>query len=167
MSLILRTKTIAVAVLLLFLGFTACGVYTFNPRGKSSLTTIAVEPFENLTGQYGLEDLMTEAVIDAFIADGTIKVVSADVAQAVLLGTLTRYERLVQEFNELDQVAQYKVRVGVDITLSDPESRDEIWTVQLTLDGIYEADTETEEDGQKEIGIQLVEAVLNRTTKSW
>lgn len=167
MSLILRTKTISVAVLLLLLGFTACGVYTFNPRGKSSLTTIAVEPFENLTGQYGLEDLMTEAVIDAFIADGTIKVVSADVAQAILLGTLTRYERLVQEFNELDQVAQYKVQVGVDITLSDPESRDEIWTIQLTLDGIYEADTETEEDGQKEIGIQLVEAVLNRTTKSW
>jgi len=151
----------------LVLGVSACGVYTFNPRGKSSITTIAVEPFENKTPQYGLADLMTEVVIDAFIAEGSMKVVSADVAEAILTGTLTRYERLVQEFDELDQVAQYKVQVGVDIAFKDPANRNDIWTIQLTLDGVYDADTQTEEDGQKAVGEQLVEAVLNKTTKSW
>ena len=126
-----------------------------------------MEPFENKTPQYGLADLMTEVVIDAFIAEGSMKVVSADVAEAILTGTLTRYERLVQEFDELDQVAQYKVQVGVDIAFKEPASRDDIWTIQLTLDGVYDADTQTEEDGQKAVGEQLVEAVLNKTTKSW
>ena len=144
-----------------------CGVYTFNPRGKSSITTIAVEPFENQTPQYGLADQMTETVIDAFIAEGSMKVVTVDVAEAVLAGTLTRYERLVQEFDESDQVAQYKVQIEFDVALRNPADQSEIWTIQLTLDGIYDADVETEEDGQRLVGEQLVEAVLNKTTKSW
>ena len=95
-----------VAAMVLTIGLSACGVYTFNPRGKSSITTIAVEPFENRTPQYGLADLMTEVVIDAFIADGSMKVVPSDVSEAVLTGTLTRYQRLEPEFEEADPVAQ-------------------------------------------------------------
>ncbi|MEW5795871.1 MAG: LPS assembly lipoprotein LptE [Candidatus Zixiibacteriota bacterium] len=144
-----------------------CGVYTFNPRGKSEIATIAVEPFENKTNQYGLADLMTESVVDAFIADGTMKVVAPDVAQALLVATLTRYERVAHEFDEFDQVSRYKVLVGVDVALKKPDDRSDIWAIQLTLDGYYDAETQVEEDGQRSVGEQLVEAVLNKTTKSW
>ncbi len=145
----------------------ACGVYTFNPRGKSTTTTLAVEPFDNQTSQFGLADLMTEAVVDAFIADGTMKVVSPEAAQALLVGKLTKYERVAQEFNTSDQVSKYKVLVGVDVALKNPADRSDVWTIQLTLDGIYDAATQTEEDGQRLVAEQLVEAVLNKTTKSW
>lgn len=145
----------------------SCGVYSFNPRGKSEISTLTVEPFENSTPQYGLADVMTETVIDAFIADGSIKIVSSDAAQALLVGKLTRYERLAHEFDEFDQVSRYKVQVGVDVALKNPADRSDLWTIQLTLDGIYDAAEETEEDGQRRVGEQLVEAVLNKTTKSW
>jgi hypothetical protein len=146
---------------------TACGVYSFNSRGKSTISTLSVEPFENQTSQYGLADLMTEAVVDAFIADGTMKVVSPEVAEAILVGKLIRYERVAQEFNENDQVSRYKVLVGVDISLKNPADQSDFWSVQVTLDGIYDAETQTEEDGQQLVAEQLVEAVLNKTTKSW
>lgn len=149
------------------LSLSACGVYTFNPRGKSTISTLSVEPFANQTSQYGLADLMTEAVVDAFITDGTMKVVAPDVAEAHLVGRLTRYERVAHEFDENDQVSRYKVVVGVDISLKNPTDQSDFWSIQLTLDGIYEADTQTEEDGQKSVAEQLVEAVLNKTTKSW
>ncbi|MCD6250590.1 MAG: LptE family protein [candidate division Zixibacteria bacterium] len=151
----------------LAIALSGCGVYTFNPRGKSTISTIAVEPFENQTSQYGLADQMTETVIDAFIADGSMKVVAVDVADATLIGTLTRYERLAQEFDESDQVTQYKVQIGFNVTLKNTADQSDIWTIQLTLDGIYDADEETEENGQRLVGEQLVEAVLNKTTKSW
>jgi hypothetical protein len=147
--------------------FSSCGVYTFNPRGKSEISTLAVEPFENSTPQFDLADFMTESVIDAFIAEGSIKVVSFDAAQALLVGKLTRYERLAHEFDENDQVSRYKVQVGVDVALKNPADRSDIWTIQLTLDGIYDADSEAEEDGRRRVAEQLVEAVLNKTTKSW
>jgi hypothetical protein len=128
---------------------------------------ISVEPFSNQTSQYGLEDLMTEAVIDAFIAEGSMKIVSSDVAEAILEASLVRYERLVQEYDQQDQVAQYKVQVELQVTLKDAVDQSDIWSISLTLDGIYDADTGTEEDGQRDVGEQLVEAVLNKTTKSW
>jgi sulfur relay (sulfurtransferase) DsrF/TusC family protein len=149
------------------IGLTACGVYTLNPRGKSTISMISVEPFSNQTSQYGLEDLMTEAVIDAFIAEGSMKIVSSDVAEAILEANLIRYERLVQEYDQQDQVNQYKVQVELQVTLKDAVDQSDIWSISLTLDGIYDADTETEEDGQRDVGEQLVEAVLNKTTKSW
>jgi hypothetical protein len=148
-------------------GLAGCGVYTFNPRGASSISTIAVELFEDQTGQYGLADLITQAVTDAFIAEGSLKVESVDMAEAVLTGTMTRYERAVQEFDEQDQVSQYKVLITFDLTLENPADGTEIWSIQLPLDGLYDADEETEEDGQRRVGEKLVEAVLNKTTKSW
>ena len=165
LNLIRSVGTAGLVCLILMLS--GCGVYTFNPRGKSTISTIAVEPFENQTPQYGLADQMTETVIDAFIADGSMKVVASDVAEAILAGTLTRYERLVQEFDESDRVAQYKVQIEFDVALKNPADQSDIWTIQLTLDGVYNADDETEEDGQRLVGEQLVEAVLNKTTKSW
>jgi hypothetical protein len=144
-----------------------CGVYSFNPRGSSTITTLAVEPFDNQTTQYGLADQMTVAVTDAFIAEGSMKLVAIDVAEAILVAKLTSYERLPHEFDESDQVTQYKVRIGVDVALKNPKDQSNIWTVVLTLDGIFEADSETEEDAQRRVGEQLIEAVLNKTTKSW
>lgn len=144
-----------------------CGVYSFNPRGESTLSAIAVEPFENETTQYGLADQMTEYVIDAFIADGNLKVVSADVADAVLIGKMTFYERQVEKFDENDQVEEYKAVMDFQITLRNPHDQTDMWSEKVREEGIYDAATETEEDGQRRAGERLVEFVLNRTTKSW
>jgi len=144
-----------------------CGVYSFNPRGKSTINSIAVEPFENQTTQYGLEALMTEFVIDAFIADGNLKVVPADIAEAVLVGKLTSYERQVERFDENDQVQEYKIVMDFELTLRNPAEQTDIWTEKVRQEGVYDADTESEEDGQRRAGSRLVEVVLNRTTKSW
>ena len=110
---------------------------------------------------------MTEYVIDAFIADGNLKVVSSDVADAVLIGKLTFYERQVEKFDENDQVEEYKAVMDFQITLQNPKDQSEMWSEKVRQEGIYEADTETEEDGQRRAGARLVEFVLNRTTKSW
>jgi len=144
-----------------------CGVYTFNPRGESSLSSIAVEPFENETTQYGLADQITEYVIDAFIADGNLKVVPSDVADALLIGKLTFYERQVETFDENDQVKEYKAVMDFQLTLRDAGDQTDMWTEKVRQEGIFDAATESEEDGQRRAGERLVEFVLNRTTKSW
>lgn len=144
-----------------------CGVYTFNPRGTSSIKTIAVQRFENRTDQFGLTDRLTEIVIDAFIADGNMKVVSADAADAVLAATLTGYRRAPFQFDENDNVQTYKVILDFDVALIKPSDQSEIWRASLPQEGIYAADTEAEEDGQQRAGQRLVEAIINRTTKSW
>ena len=161
-----RFLIIALATGLLLLA-AGCGVYTFNPKGKSDISTIAVEPFDNQTQEYGLTDRLTEVIIDAFIADGNMKVVPLDDAQAVLTGTLLSYERAVETFDENDQVEQYKVIMDFEIALKNPKDQSEIWKERLTQQGVYSASDQTEEDGQQIAGERLVEAIINKTTKSW
>ena len=144
-----------------------CGVYTFNPKGKSDIQNIAIEPFENKTSEFGLADRITEIVIDAFITDGTMKIVPTDNADAYLVGVLSRYERVPHKFDENDQVEEYKVLMDFEIVLKNPKDDSEKWRQRLTQEGIYNANDETEEDGQQRAGQRLVEAIINKTTKSW
>lgn len=160
----LRVIPLSALALLITLG---CGVYTFNPKGKLDISSVAVERFENRTGEFGFADRLTDIVIDEFIADGNLKVLSRANADAVLIGVLTRYERLVQVFDENDQVQQYKVRLGFEITLKKASDDTEIWKETMAPEGLYSPLTETEEDGQRRAAEALVEAIINRTTKSW
>ena len=147
--------------------FGGCAIYTFNPGGKADFSTIAVEPFENQTPEFGLADRLTEIVIDAFIADGMLKVVGRDQAEVVLKGILKKYERISYQFDENDQVQKYKVLMDFEIVLINTGDETERWRQAMTQEGIFDANDETEEDGQTRAGERLVEAILNKTTKSW
>ncbi len=149
-----------------FLG-AGCGVYTFNPAGKSEIQAIAVERFDNRTAEYDLADRMTDLVIDAFISDGTMKVVSIDNADAVLVGVLTRYDRKPYKYLEDEVVESYSVTMGFDVVLKNPRDDSEIWRETLIQEGVYSVEAETEQDGQGKAVERLVESIVNRTTKSW
>ena len=144
-----------------------CGIYTLNPKGKSNIRTIAVEPFDNQTPEFGLADQVTEQVIDAFISDGNLKVVGNDAADAILVGSLTGYKRVVSQFDENDQGQSYKVQMDFSISLMNPHDQSEIWKQAMPQEGIYDAASETEEDGKRRAAERLVEAILTKTTKSW
>ncbi|MFZ5979333.1 MAG: LptE family protein [Candidatus Zixiibacteriota bacterium] len=160
-------KLLILSLNLIFIVVNGCGVYTFNPRGKSDVTNIAIEPFANETSEFGLADRLTEQVIDAFITDGTLKIVPVDNSEAYLVGILTGYQRVPHKFDENDQVEEYKILLDVEISLKNTGDDSEKWKERLTFEGIYNASDETEEDGQVRASERLVEAVLNKTTKSW
>jgi len=161
-----RTFTMTLTAFLL-LAAAGCSVYTFNPKGKSDISTIAVEPFENQTQEYGLTDRLTDVIIDAFIADGNLKIVPLEGAEAVLSGKLLKYDWVVEKFDENDQVEEYKIVMDFEISLINPQDQSEIWKERMSQQGVYNASEQTEEDGQRLAGERLVEAVINKTTKSW
>lgn len=152
---------------LLLLTLASCGVYTFNPAGKSSIKSISIQRFENQTVELQLTDQLTDNVIDAFITDGTLKVLPESVADAVLKGTLVSYRRAPYRYTSGDVVESYSVTMDFQITLTNPKDNSEIWTERMSQIGTYEVDTETEEDAQEEAVALLVDAIINRTTKSW
>jgi hypothetical protein len=145
-----------------------CGVYTFSPAGKSNIQAIAVERFENKTTEFELADRMTDLVIDAFLADGTFKVVSAENADATLSGVLARYDRKPFEYFENDVVLSYSVTLTFDIALTNPSDNDtEIWRETMIQEGVYLVDGQTEQEGQNIAVERLIVSIVNRTTKSW
>lgn len=160
-------KLFTILSLIMVVTFSGCGVYTFNPKGKSTISAISIERFENRTGEYGLEDRMTDLIIEAFIADGSMEIVPTENAEALLVGTLTRYNRRPFDPDENDQVTSYAVTMYFDIKLINPIDNTEIWTDKINQEGIYNLETESEEDGQFRAIKELIEHIINKTTKSW
>lgn len=163
----LKTAIVVVLVLATLSMSAGCGFYTFRPKGSSLYKTIAVERLENETAEFGLTDRLTDVIIDAFISDGTFRVVPADAAETILSGLLVRYERRPNRFDESDNVLEYKVVLEFDIALKKTADGTDIWKERLVQEGIYDAASETEEDGQERAGEQLVATVLSKTTKTW
>jgi len=159
------TPNIVIAVLFLFL-LGGCGIYSLSPGGKSSIKTISVSQFENKTIEYGLSSRMTDLVIDAFISDGNLKVVSPSEADAKLTGVMTNYERKPYTYDESDVVSQYVVKIVFDMILTGKDDQ-ELWNEKFYSEGIYSADSGTEDEGQALAAEKLVIDIINRTTKSW
>ena len=160
-------KLLVSLVLAASLLVSGCGVYSLSGRGQSEISTISIEPFENDTNRYELTDRLTETIVDAFISDGNLKVVPGQQADALLQGSLLTYKREPYKFDENDQVQQYKVVMGFQVSLLNPREDTQYWSEQLNMEGIYDANTETEEDGQQRAAQRLVDAIINKTTKSW
>jgi hypothetical protein len=54
-----------------------------------------------------------------------------------------------------------------DLALKKSADDTEIWLERMNQRGVYSLETETEEDGRRRALEFLVEAIINRTTKSW
>ncbi|UCG62203.1 MAG: hypothetical protein JSV52_02650 [Candidatus Zixiibacteriota bacterium] len=162
----MKPKFVLIGVVMAVLSV-GCGVYTFTPRGKSDIKSISVERFDNETAEYGLEDRMTDQIIDALLAEGTLKVLSTEYSDAVLYGTLTRYDRNPFDYDENDQVQTYAITMTFDITLKKAADDTEIWKESIIQKGVYDIASETEEDGQQRAIDLLIEDIINKTTKSW
>jgi Lipopolysaccharide-assembly len=145
----------------------SCQPYTFNQKGKPTIKSIAIERFQNETAEFTLSDRMTNVIIDRFLADGSISVVDASTAEAVLSGTLTRYTRQPYVYDGNDQVSQYAVYMDFLVVLKKPGEEAEIWKENMNQIGVYTVADETEEDGQNRALELLVQSVFNKISKSW
>ena len=96
-----------------------------------------------------------------------MNVVPIENAEVRLEGSLTRYERNPYNPDQNDQVEQYAVTMYFEIKLLNSEDESEIWKENINKFGVYNVETETEDVGQLEAINQLVEYILNKTTKSW
>ena len=149
------------------LTLSGCGIYTFNPGGKSDIEAIAVQRFENTTEEYGLADQVTDLIIDEFIADGTMAVVSEENADAVLVGKLVEYEHKPLTYDASDQVSRYEVLMTFDVALKKPNSDDNIWSQRMRQQGQYDVAEQTEDDGRQQAIRLLIDAIIDKTIRSW
>jgi len=146
----------------------SCGVYSFSGSALSGVRTVGVPLFENQTTEYDLQEKLTEKVTNSFIADNTLKVVSARRADAVLYGVVTRYERKSHTFDGAGNTMEYITYVYVALTFEKRTERETIWEDDnMEGWGIYDAIEETEEEGKERALDKLAEDIVDRTVKGW
>jgi hypothetical protein len=109
--------------LLSLLLLSSCG-YGFTSVGgivPQDTKTIAIPAFINDTAEPYVDVEVTKAVVNEFLTDGRLKVVSAEAetADLVLKGKVTKFEMIPAAYTTDNYVQAYSVYIGLNLTVED------------------------------------------------
>jgi outer membrane lipopolysaccharide assembly protein LptE/RlpB len=155
-----------------------CG-YTLVGQGSlpKHIKTIAIPVFENETLEEGIEEVITQAIIDVYVRGGKVRLVSETEADAILRGKIRSYnpdEALT--YNDLDEVLSYKLTVTVDIEMQDLTNDEILWQQEnLSEDTDFEAGPDfslaerqdNEEEALEQLAEELAERILALSTEGF
>lgn len=123
------SSSLAVVLLALSLLVSSCG-YRFTHVGgivPEDAKTIAIPAFINGTAEPYADVEVTKAVVNEFLTDGRLKVVSADTADLVLKGTVTKFDMIPSAYTTDNYILSYTVSLGVNVTVEDAKTHKLIW----------------------------------------
>ena len=156
------------------LGAGGCAYSTAAVALPPHLKSIAIPQFENSTNEYSLEQDITTAVIDRFVADNHLKVVDERSADAVLRGRITQYRNSVFGISPQNLAQEYRVTIVVSVTLKDQVKNRELWsddnlvkTANYYVQNVPGQEASTELDGRKNAIAKIADEILARSVQGW
>ncbi len=161
----------ALAVLFLAAG---CSYYSFSGSLPAHIKTVAVPLFGNEEQQvliYGVEESLTDAVIEAFVKDGNLKVVDRTRADSMVSGRIVEIREEPFTYTAEEQAKQWKVRIFVGVAYEDVKKKETRWEEKLLEGwGVYEVvsgDPDERREGVDAAIGMLVEEIMDRTVAGW
>lgn len=161
-----------------------CG-YTTRSLLPSNFKTIYVESFKNtikITAEQsdvrmyigylpGMEIGLTKAVIDKFISDGNLRIVSEPDADLVMKGTLVDFRKEPLRYDANDNVDEYRIKLIVDLELIDQKTAKTVWrekgfageTTYRTSGTLTTSENVAMQNAMTDIARRIVE----RTVEAW
>lgn len=151
--------------------------YTPQPILHPNISSINIPIFSNKTLLHGIEDKLSNKVIEKFILDGHLNVVAAEKADVMLLGEIISYNKEPLSYDSEGYVTKYKLWMFVNISLIDKEKK-ELWKDRFEKSIIYIPPTSslystsnvaynTEENALEALYEDLSWDVVNRTIEGW
>ena len=169
-----RRALFNVACLAAALGSGSCAYTTSSALLPAHLKTVAVPVFENATTEYALEQEITQAVVDRFVQDNHLKVVDERSANSVLRGRVSQYRNAVFGFSATTQASEYRITIGVSVTMKDLVKNREMWkddnlvkTTNYFVVDVPGQKARTELDGRKEAVQKIADEIVSRTVEGW
>ena len=146
-----------------------CG-YTLVGRGSlpRHIKTIAIPIFNNITLEQGVEDVLTQAVIDVYVRGGKVQLVVEDEADAILLGTITAHSSdEVVTYNDNNEAASYRLAVTIDVEMRDLVNDEILWQVEELAEnedflGGPDIDPAQERENERQVLEQLAKDFAER-----
>jgi len=129
MNSVRNTGIRSIALLAALLLLSSCGYHLSGTGGlvPEGTRLIAVPVFMNGTNEPYVDVEVTQAVVQEFLTDGRLKVVSPEEAELVLQGKVTKYEVQPLSFTAYSHIQQYRVRLTVDARLEEVRTKKVLW----------------------------------------
>jgi hypothetical protein len=167
-----KVNATALALAIAAAAVLSCGPYTFNPNVPGYIKSVAIPLFKNpRTFKYGAERVLTDAVIDEFVADGTLDVAGEDVADSKLQVEIVNYKKEALSYDVQEVVKEYNLAIVVSGTFTDLINNQVLWQEPSMYESVsYYAigpNAETEDDALDRLAEELARKIVNRTLQGW
>jgi hypothetical protein len=135
--------------------------------------SIYIEPFENRTPQFDLEQQLFAAVLARVPPGLGIRPAGRDAADAVLRGRITRYDDLAENIRtdrggDAATALQHQVYIGVAIQIVDVRNNVILWEAQSLLgQGAYDPLSQTDQEGRMRAIEQVVQKIIEGAQSQW
>ena len=179
-------RKVIISAVSVFFTVTLCGCgYSTGRLLPTRLQTVYVENFRNMidvdkevteASRYtlyrpGLENDITEAVVNRFVFDGNLKIEDKEKADLILNGSLLAYLQDALRYDENDDVEVYRIKIIVDIELIDTETDEQMWEEKgFVGEETYKTTGQfaTSEDVARDEAIEdLARRIVERTIEGW
>ncbi len=120
-----------------------------------------------------METKVTDAIINRFLVDGYLKVVSrAEDADLVLSGALTNYDKQPLRFDQRSEnVDEYRANIIVDMSLENVTQNKKVWSEKGFV-GFFEYNQTGRNSVSEDAAINnaiadLAKRIVERTVEDW
>ena len=171
---LIRARTWASVAALCLLVPAGCG-YTLKTAVPSHIQSLAIPVLANNSVEFGLADEVTQSLVDGFLQDRHLRIVSERDANAVLRGTILSYRNRVFGYTQQERATEYEVVLVVQVTLRDMVKNRDLWKEDaLTVRTTYNVSpvgagdvARTESDARRDVIQKLANQVVSRTVQGW
>ena len=104
-----------------------CG-YSLRTSMPAGIQSIHVPVLENKTQEPGIEDFITQALTQAVVQSGRVRIArNAREADAVLEGSIVEYRLVSLSFDRSANVTSYRLIIGLALTFKNLKDNKVIW----------------------------------------
>lgn len=166
-------RPIKLVIGLLLVALWHCSYYSFSGSSlPSHLRTIAIPMFENRTTEFGVPEDITDALINEFTQDNTLKVVDQRAADSIIEGTIVNIREQAGAYNQQEQVQEIRIYIRIKAKFEDLKKNNIMWEEEITQWGTYSPDSPSGENSTRQDAIaeaisKIVTDILNRTISGW
>lgn len=159
-----------ILISILYFLLTGCSIYSFRGQGIGGIKTIAVEPFDNRTTEFGIREQITDAILTKLLGDKTLTVSSPNSADAVLTGVVLSVSDRPLTYEASETVTEYQVSISIEARLTKRGVSEPIWQGRITGEGNYpfnSGNTSERQTGIDSAVGKIVQDLINRLTSDW
>lgn len=170
-----RALTSALALAAALVLGAACN-YGFHGGGgfPSHIRTLYIEPFENETVQFDLDQLLFASLLDNLPRALNVRPGGREAADAILRGRIVRYDDAAQNFRPGElaggvEVIEHQVRIAIAVELIDVRENVILWeSTSLTGQGAYQPDAGDGEAAGRALAIEdIVQRIVDGAQSQW
>jgi hypothetical protein len=148
--------------------------YSVHSTAFPNLKKILIQPFENKSAEYYLGDDLLLSLNNSFRDDGRLRPVSI-APDCQLEGTILDFSNTAFSYDQSNSVQEFQVKILFSVTFTDLQKNQIIYenkSLLLTENyaphaNIGTSSFQTKEAAEKQIYIDLFQAILKNSLESW